>query len=183
MRSSRNSTSSRVENQLKTIELRTWERGRFKKRELHLLILVWIRDVAIVLAVAISGVLLIKRRSRIYRKQDLDTEEIWSDMVSDESNMTPRLRTESDGVIVILESETLESDDDDGVLLYMLLKTYFYVTFQSLSRATTKICISYVRNLSLIEISSSTRWIRIMHIMHVPWSWSRSSCWCCGCSC
>jgi len=75
----------------------------------------WMRDVAIVLAVVESRVLLIRRRSRIDRKQDLETEEIWSDMVSDESNMTPRLRAESDGLIVTLESmwrvasETLES--------------------------------------------------------------------------
>ena len=57
------------------------------------------RDVAIVLAVVKSRVFLIRRRSRIDRKQDSDTEEIWSDMVSDESNMTPRLRAELDGVI------------------------------------------------------------------------------------
>jgi len=37
------------------------------------------------------------------QKQVLDTEEICSDMVSEESNMTPRLRAESDGLIVTLE--------------------------------------------------------------------------------
>jgi len=55
------------------------------------------RDVAIVLAVAESRVFLIRRRSRIDIKKDLDTEEIRSSMVSEESNMTPRLRVESDG--------------------------------------------------------------------------------------
>jgi len=58
------------------------------------------RDVAIVLAVIKSRVLLIRW---IDRKQDLATEEIWSDMMSDESKMTPRLRAESDGLIVTLK--------------------------------------------------------------------------------
>jgi len=57
------------------------------------------RDVAIDLAVVKSRVLLIRRRSLINRKEDLDTKEIRSDMVSDESNMTPTLRAESDGAI------------------------------------------------------------------------------------
>jgi len=49
------------------------------------------------------------------RKHDLDTNEICSEKVSDESKITPRLRAEFVGVIVILEgmhrvgSETLES--------------------------------------------------------------------------
>jgi len=69
------------------------------------------------LAVVASRVILIRRRSRIDigLKQDLDTQEICTDMVTEESNMTPRLRAESDGEIVTLEgmrraaSETLES--------------------------------------------------------------------------
>jgi len=61
------------------------------------------RDVAIVLAVVESRVLLIRRRSRIDRKKDLETEEILPEMVGDESKMTPRLRAESDGLIVTLE--------------------------------------------------------------------------------
>jgi len=50
------------------------------------------RDVAIVLAAVKSRVFLIRRRSRIDIKQDLDTEEICSDMVSEESNITPWLK-------------------------------------------------------------------------------------------
>jgi len=69
------------------------------------------RDVAIVLAVLKSRVFLIQRRSRIDRKEDLDTEEIWSDMMSDESNMIPRFRAESDGVIVTLEGMSHMSDN------------------------------------------------------------------------
>lgn len=48
-------------------------------------------------------------------KQDLETDEICADIVSDESKITPRLRAASVGVIVTLEgmrsvgSETLES--------------------------------------------------------------------------
>jgi len=61
------------------------------------------RDVPIVLAVVESRVFLIRRRSRIYIKQDLNTEEICSDVVSEESIMTPRLRAESDRVIMTLE--------------------------------------------------------------------------------
>ena len=73
------------------------------------------RDVAIVLAVVESRVFLMRWRSRIDIKQDLDTEEIWSDMVRNESNMTPRLRAQSEEEIVTLEgmrraaSDTLES--------------------------------------------------------------------------
>ena len=37
------------------------------------------------------------------RKQDLDTDDIWSDILSDESKMTPRWRAASVGVIVTLE--------------------------------------------------------------------------------
>jgi len=71
--------------------------------------------ILVVLAVVESRVFLNRRRSRIDLKQDLDTEEICSDMVSEESIMSPRLRAESDGVIVALEgmrraaSLTLES--------------------------------------------------------------------------
>jgi hypothetical protein len=73
------------------------------------------RDVAKVLVVVKSRVFLIRRRSRIDRKQDLGIEELRSDMVNEESNMTPRLGAESDGVIKTMEgmkravSETLES--------------------------------------------------------------------------
>jgi len=38
------------------------------------------REVAKVRAVEKSRVFLMLRRSRIYRKQDLETEEVWSDM-------------------------------------------------------------------------------------------------------
>jgi len=70
-RSSRNSTSGRVENQLKTIKLRASKVE--KERAAYYL---GMRDVVIVLAVVKSRVFLIRRRSRIDRKQDLDTEEI-----------------------------------------------------------------------------------------------------------
>jgi len=45
---------------------------------------------------------LIRRRSRMNRKHDLDTDEICSEKVSDESTITPRLRAEFVGVIVTL---------------------------------------------------------------------------------
>ena len=57
----------------------------------------------------------IRRRSRIDRKHDLDTDEICSEKVSDESKITPRFRAELVGVMLTLEgitrvgSETLES--------------------------------------------------------------------------
>jgi len=56
----------------------------------------------------------IRRRSRMDRKHDLDTDEICSEKMSNESKITPRLRAEFVGVIVTLEgiqrvAETLES--------------------------------------------------------------------------
>jgi len=57
----------------------------------------------------------IRRRSRIDRKHDLDTDEICSKEVSDDSKITPRFRAELVGVMLTLEgitrvgSETLES--------------------------------------------------------------------------
>ena len=37
------------------------------------------------------------------RKQDLETEEIWSDIESEESKMTPKLRAEGVGVMMALD--------------------------------------------------------------------------------
>ena len=75
-RSFRNSTSSRVENQLKTIKLTM----RMIEKEIAAIVYLGMNMnegyVAIVLAVVESRVLLIRRRSRIAVKQDLDTEEI-----------------------------------------------------------------------------------------------------------
>jgi len=61
------------------------------------------REVAIVRAVERLRVFLILRRSRIDRKQDLETEEIRSDIESVESKITPRLRADWAEVIVTLE--------------------------------------------------------------------------------
>jgi len=66
-------------------------------------------------AVEKSRVFLILQRSRIDRKQDLETDKIRSDMESVESKITPRLLADSAGVIVTLEgirrkgSEILDS--------------------------------------------------------------------------
>jgi len=66
-------------------------------------------------AVKKSRVFLILRRSRINRKQDLETEEIWSVIERVESKITPRLRADLAGIIVTFEgirrkgSETLDT--------------------------------------------------------------------------
>jgi len=72
------------------------------------------REVAMVRAVEKSIVFLILRRSQIHRKQDLETEEIRSDIERVESKITPRLRADLAGVIVTFEgiregSEILDS--------------------------------------------------------------------------
>ena len=72
-RSFGNSTSSRVEIQLKTIKLRKVEKERVA---IVYLGMNETRDVATVLAVAESRVVLIRRRSRIDEKPYLDTEKI-----------------------------------------------------------------------------------------------------------
>jgi len=74
-----NSTSSSVKNQLKTIKLRAKKVERESCNSLPCDKIM--RNVAIVLAVVESRVFLIRRRSRIDIKQDLDTEEICSDIV------------------------------------------------------------------------------------------------------
>jgi len=63
------------------------------------------------LTVIESMVFLLRRRSRIERKQDLDADEIWSYIVSDESKMTPRLRAESDEAMVTFEGMRREGLD------------------------------------------------------------------------
>jgi len=71
------------------------------------------RYVVIVLAVVEVRVLMIRRRSQIDIEQDLDTVEICSNIVSEEPNMTSRLRVESDGMTLegmrIAASEILVS--------------------------------------------------------------------------
>jgi len=48
------------------------------------------------------------------KKHDLDTDEICSEKVSDESKITPRLRAEFVGVIMTLESMRRVSSDTLG---------------------------------------------------------------------
>jgi len=50
-----------------------------------------------------SRVFLIRWRSRVDRKQDLETKEMWSDIEKVESKMTPRLRAEEVGVMMALD--------------------------------------------------------------------------------
>jgi len=73
-RRSRNNTSGRVENQLKTIKLRA------RKVEKERVAIVYLgmneRCSYSFIAVVKSRVFLIRRRSQINRMQDLDTEEI-----------------------------------------------------------------------------------------------------------
>jgi len=57
-------------------------------------------------AVEKSRVFLILRRSRIDRKQDLETEEIKSDIEREESKIMPRLRADRAGVIVTLDTSS-----------------------------------------------------------------------------
>jgi len=70
----RNSTSSKVENQLKTIKLRT------RKIEKERVAIVYLgmneRCSDSFRCIRIKSILLIRRRSRIDRKQDLETEDI-----------------------------------------------------------------------------------------------------------
>jgi len=53
----------------------------------------------------------ILRISRIDRKSDLETEEIWSDNERVESKITPRLRADWAGVIATFEEKALEEMD------------------------------------------------------------------------
>jgi len=63
-------------------------------------------------AVEKARVFLILRRSRIDRKQDLETvEEILSDIESEESKIMPRLRADLAGVIVTLEGIRREGSE------------------------------------------------------------------------
>jgi hypothetical protein len=60
------------------------------------------REVAINLAVCRSRDFLTRRRSRIWKKQDLVSEEMWSANVKWLLNMIPRFRAESTGVSTVL---------------------------------------------------------------------------------
>jgi len=73
-------------------------------------------------AVVDSMEFLIRRSSRIQRKRDIDTEEIWSDIVSDESKMTKRLRAESDGAMVTFEGMRREETDTLNSCLGRLMR-------------------------------------------------------------
>jgi len=69
------------------------------------------REYAIVRAVEKFRVFLILRRSGIDRKQNLETEEMWSDIESVESKIMPRLRADWAGVIVTLEGNRREGSE------------------------------------------------------------------------
>ena len=67
------------------------------------LFLEWMREVAIVQAVLWSELLRIRRRSRIWEKQDFEMYEIWSEKERLESKIIPRFRAEETGCIVVFE--------------------------------------------------------------------------------
>jgi len=85
--------------------------GRLSKRELQKSSLDWLREVAMVRAVEKSRVLLILQRSRIDRKQDLETEEIWSVIEKIEYKISPSLRADLAGVIAIFEGIRRKGSD------------------------------------------------------------------------